>query len=100
MRTSRLVIVNKKRFIMSIVVFIGVIALAVSAVSLTKVQAQEEVIFETYTVEQGDVLWDIAKTYKDEKQDIREFIYQIMKHNNIKNETAIQPNQVLFIPIT
>ena len=48
-------------------------------------EAEKETI--TYTVSQGETLWTIAKQYIDEKTDIREYIYNIKKLNNMNTST-------------
>ena len=52
-----------------------------------------------YTVVPGDTLWDIAKEYNYNNEDVREIVYNIQKHNNISN-SQIYSGQVLKIPVT
>ena len=37
---------------------------------------------EVYTVEAGDTLWSVCKTYKPEDMDLREYIFEVCKFNN------------------
>lgn len=56
-----------------------------------------EAAFKTVIVKEGDTLWNIALTY-GENQDIRKFIYDLKKLNNIEDNT-IYPGERLKIPI-
>lgn len=55
--------------------------------------AQEEVI----TVQTGDTLWEIAKSYVGSGEDIRYIIYVIRDRNGLKT-ADIKPGQQLIIP--
>ncbi len=50
----------------------------------------------TYTVSQGETLWTIAKKYKLNDQDIRDYIYKVEKINNM-DSAKIYEGQVLKI---
>lgn len=52
--------------------------------------------YKSITVRQGDTLWNIAAQYRGETE-IREYIYQIKKLNNLDNAT-IYPGQKLDLP--
>lgn len=86
---------------------IGIIAFAILVfVAITKVcinvvfgaTETSDAIIETedYVVCDGDTLWSIATEYKQEKQDIREYVYQLRKLNNIDN-CIIYPGQTIKI---
>ncbi len=53
---------------------------------------EKEII--SYTVSQGETLWSIAKQYKDDKTDIRQYIYEIKQLNNM-NTATIQAGQII-----
>lgn len=57
-----------------------------------------EVKYETVMVESGDTLWDIANRYSDKTTDLRKFIYEITKLNNI-NGSELIPGQEIKIPL-
>lgn len=83
-------IVNKKRFIISITILMAlIITLFNNCFAVKKVETED------YIVINGDTLWSIATEYKHEKQDIREYVYQLRKLNNI--DCIIYPGQVLKI---
>lgn len=84
-------IVNKRRFITSIVIMI---ALLISIFNLCF--AKQEVVTEEYVVSTGETLWSIASENKKAGQDIRQYIYELREINNM-NDCLIYPNQVIKI---
>ncbi|MBP2634019.1 MAG: Peptidoglycan-binding lysin protein [Firmicutes bacterium] len=56
-------------------------------------------LYEVVIVEQGDDVWNIAKKYVSDKEDIREFISVINKINNLDKNSRVFPGQELRIPI-
>lgn len=86
-------IVNKKRFIIAITILIVSIITLFSHCSASKKIETEEI-----TVSTGDTLWSIASEYKKDGQDVREYIYELRKLNNL-DDCTIYPNQVLKIEI-
>lgn len=89
-------IVNKRKFLKSIFTLIFIII--VSFICLNSIFNKEEITTKEiqYTVSKGERLWDIAEQYKRLGQDIREYIYEIKKINNMENST-IYENQELTI---
>lgn len=93
-------IVNKKKFIRSIIiVFLGVIGISFFVGS--KSFSHTEIKYKTIYVSEGDTLWSIAKEeqntneyYKDEN--IRNIIEQIKKVNKMSS-SDLQINQELKI---
>jgi len=57
-------------------------------------------LYEVVTVERGDDVWNIAKKYVSDKEDIREFISVINKINNLDKNSRVFPGQKLRIPIS
>lgn len=74
-----------------------VCALLLSVVIVNHVQAQSTQAdkLETVTVRQGDTLWKIAQDHRGSTE-IRKYIYNIQKLNNIKSN--IYPGQELLLP--
>lgn len=66
---------------------------------LAKNKKQEDgVKFKEVQIEYGDTIWDIAKNNMSKDEDIRDYIYQIRKINNL--DTAnIYPGKVILVPI-
>lgn len=58
-----------------------------------------EEMYQTITVEQNDTLWDIAAQKVDSSMDIREYIYQIKKINQINDSGYLSPGQTLKLPV-
>lgn len=84
-------IVNKKRFIIAITILI------VSIITLfSHCSASKKIEIKEITVSTGDTLWSIASRYKKDGQDVREYIYELRKLNNL-DDCTIYPNQVLKI---
>ncbi len=55
---------------------------------------QKEVI----TVHTGDTLWDIASSWKQEDEDVREVIWRIQTENNLTS-SELMPGQQLRVPV-
>jgi len=49
------------------------------------------------TVDSGDTLWSIARSYSDNRTDVRYSVFLIQERNGLKNAT-IKPGQKLIIP--
>lgn len=94
----RTVIIDKKKFFRFILISVLLLNLLISlfvAPILTK--ADEEPIFETVTVRIGDTLWSIAEEYSG-AGDVRSFVYELKKHNNLKSANLSVGQQIL-VPI-
>lgn len=85
-------IVNKKRFFLAIMILIILVITLFSHCSA--IQKNNEI--ENITVSAGDTLWSISCEYKKDGQDVREYLYELRKLNNLENCT-IYPGQVLKI---
>ena len=84
-------IVNKKRFIISITILMALIITLFSNCSAVKKVETEDLV-----ISAGDTLWSISCEYKKPGQDVREYIYELRKLNNLEN-CMIYPGQVLKI---
>ena len=63
-----------------------------------KASNKKEVSYREYFVLKGDTVWSIVSRFKTEKMDIRDYMYEIEKTNEIKN-SKIYENNKLIIPI-
>ncbi len=89
----------KSRFKGYAAVVVTVLIVAVCAsVFAAGARGEEMTRYEVYRVQAGDTLWDIADRYVSENYDIRKYIYDIMKENNL-DSAALVPGQVLHIPL-
>ena len=91
-------IVNKFRFITSLVVVMLIGFCVVSAIfGFNRASGTDIRSFVTVRVEQGDTLWGLAKAYGPEGYDRREVVYAIEKLNNV-DASSLQAGQLLTIP--
>ena len=91
----KIIIINKKKFIFSLMCLILVIFMFVNL----HVVAKSSVDYQYYTVEKNDTLWSIANSVNDRNEDIRQVIFEIRKCNDLTHEECIQPGDELKIPI-
>ena len=82
---------NKFKFIRTLT-----IALIILYALFSNVIAKEERELADYTVCKNDTIWSIAKEHKEEDEDIREYVYEIQKINNLVNKT-LSDGQVIKI---
>lgn len=73
-------IVNKKRFITSMTILVLII---ISIFNLVFANVDKSKTVVEHTVVCGETLWSIATEYKKEGQDVREYIYELRKLNNL-----------------
>lgn len=91
-------IVNKRKFRTSITIMLTIIFLIIILInSIINVPKYTE-IHKTIYISEDETLWDIAREYKKPNQDIRDYIYQIKKLNNM-DTAAIYEGQALVIII-
>lgn len=90
-------IVNKRKFLKGIFTIIFIII--VSFICLNQLFNKEEIKTTEiqYIVSKGERLWDIAEQYKRPGQDIREYIYEIKKINNMENSTIYEGQELTII---
>lgn len=93
-------IVNKKKFIRSIII-IGII-LFISFILINNTLSHNEISYKTIYISSGDTLWGIAKQEKNcniyfEDKDIRTIVDEI-KHTNGLNKADLIIGQKLNIP--
>lgn len=93
-------IVNKKKFIRSIMIIVGVIILAFLGISNT--YSKTEVAYKEDYIIKGDTLWSIAENEVDtneyyKNKDIREVMYEIQKLNNLQSGN-LEIGQKILIP--
>lgn len=90
-------IVNKKRFINAItIISIIIFSIIVMFFSFTKNQEYTESYKNIY-ISKNETLWSIAKEYKKPNQDIRDYIYEIRKLNNMESATIYEGQELIII---
>ena len=91
---KRYILKNKRKFF-SMVIILSIMLTTVFFA--TNAYGYEGKNYETVIVQKGDTLWDIAGEYC-KKGDIRRFIYEIKKINNL-TESIIFEGDELKIPV-
>ena len=91
---KRYVLKNKRKFY-SIIIVLSIMLTTVFFA--TNAYGYEGTSYDTITVHKGDTLWDLAGEYC-KKGDIRRFIYEIKKANNL-TESNIYEGDELKIPV-
>lgn len=93
-------IVNKKKFVKSFILILGVILLGF--LGITNTYSKTEVVYKEDYIVKGDTLWSIAERqvncneyYKN--KDVREVMYEIKQLNQIQNEN-LEIGQKIVIP--
>ncbi|SHJ47207.1 cell division suppressor protein YneA [Paramaledivibacter caminithermalis] len=96
---TRLVIVNKKRFMLSTILIMVILFFFVSSIlaMINKVEGYQEPKYIEVVVENGDTVWDLAREFSSKDKDVRKAIYEIGIVNNL-DSYSIYPGQVLKIP--
>lgn len=96
--TRRYVIVNRKRFFSFLTLSLLILMVLVTfIVSTHGASGQEEIYYNEYRVGKGDTLWKISNYYSDANVDIRQFIHEIKKINDMKT-SAIYEGDIIKIP--
>ncbi len=100
---KRIRIVNKNRFVMSMMfITLLVFTLFSTALGTLTASGSDYNQFVTIEVASGDTVWDIASTvntdYLEQKEDIRLIAFAIAQENKLDNY-FIYPGQALVVPI-
>lgn len=90
-------VVNKKKFIKSILVLLFLIIILVFGFSNSFTKKEIKTTECDYIVSKGERLWDIAEQYKRPDQDIREYIYEIKKLNGLDESTIYEGQTIKVI---
>lgn len=92
-------IVNKKKFIRSIIILVGLIILTLLGINNT--YSKTEISYKEDYILKGDTLWSIAENERNtneyyKNKDIREVMYEIRKINNLQNENLTIGQKILI----
>lgn len=88
-------IINHKKFIKALVMVTAVTVLSINAVSFGNCKRNYETV--SFTVNEGDTLWEIAELYADESIDVRKYIRDIKAYNNMET-SELMPGDIILIP--
>ena len=89
-----MIIKNKFKFIRSITIIVFLLVTLVNA-SIAKRNEEAEII--SYTVSKGDTLWTIAQEHKADSKDIKQYIYELKKLNNMTNSNIYERQTIKII---
>ena len=95
-------IVNKKKFVRSMMMLIGLVILIVLGLITTTTYSKTEIGYKEDYVLKGDTLWSIAEQEVNQNEyyknkDIREVMYEIRQLNHITNDN-LENGQKIIIP--
>lgn len=95
-------IVNKKKFLRSMMMLIGLVILIVLGLITTTTYSKTEIGYKEDYVLKGDTLWSIAEQEVNQNEyyknkDIREVMYEIRQLNHITNDN-LEIGQKIIIP--
>lgn len=96
-QNKRYKIINKKRFFL----LLSILVLIIFSLLLGfKVNAKEEhnIQMEAVYVNSGDTLWSISRKFVSQDMDIRQYIDNVIKLNNLES-VIIKPGQLLYMPV-
>lgn len=85
---------NKKRFVLSMTILTSII---ISIFNLAFANVEKSVTTEEHTVICGETLWSIATEHKRDGQDVREYIYELRKLNNLEDCNLQVGQEILII---
>ena len=90
---------SKFRFIMFVVIVLGIAAGTFGYITGLDVSTALEQPGEKITVEvtAGDTVWDIAEQFKSDGKDVRKAVYEICQANDIQ-DVMIESGMILTIP--
>ncbi len=83
--------------IVSLLLSIVILTFSVIAYVSKVYNTKEHIEIVSVVVSKGDTLWNIAKKYGNDNDDIRKIIYQIKEFNGIDSD--INVGQVIYIPV-
>jgi len=99
MKMKKIRIVNKKRFMLSMIMLTILLFFMASSVfaAINKVEGYDEPKYIEVVVKGGDTIWNLAREFSPNNKDIRKSIYEIGIVNNL-DSYDIFPGQVIKIP--
>ena len=89
-----MIIKNKFKFIRSVTIIVFLLITLLST-SIAKTNEEAEIL--PHIVCKGDTLWTIAKEYKADDKEIRQYIYELKKLNNMTNSNIYEGQTLKII---
>lgn len=88
---------NKKKFITTIGMLVMIIFLTIILVNTIVNKPEYKETYKTIYISEDETLWSIAEEYKKPDQDIRDYIYEIRKLNNMESATIYEGQELTII---
>lgn len=85
------------KIILAITTVILTLVLLLSVISFSGLTSKE-VYYKDIEIEDGQTLWQIAESEFGKNSDIRKYVYQIKKINNIESSNIV-PGQIIKVPV-
>ena len=79
--------------------YVALIGLAIFMCTQNGWSYQPSQEYVSVRVEPGQTVWQLASVVVDEDTDVRQVIQSILDENNLTGDRAIQPGQVLRLPV-
>ena len=90
---------SKFRFTVFVVIMMLMLVTASNTVlGINDASSLTKPVYASIQIEYGDTLWNLASEYNLEGKDIRRFVYEICKLNEISAD-SIYPGQSILIPV-
>ena len=91
-------IINKFRFFLFLVSVLIVTYVIYYSFLIANAEGITEYRVQPVYIQEGDTLWAICKEYLKDDMDIRQYIDEVIRYNNLKS-AMIKPGQIIFLPI-
>ncbi|WZL71416.1 LysM peptidoglycan-binding domain-containing protein [Clostridiaceae bacterium 35-E11] len=99
MKKHKLRIVNKFKFICSLVFILLVLLVVINITfKISIAEGTEELKYVEMHIKTGDTIWGIAKKFTPQDKDIRKTIHEISSVNKLCS-FEIYPGQIIKIPV-
>ncbi|MTI48121.1 cell division suppressor protein YneA [Sporosalibacterium faouarense] len=97
-KNTKLVIVNKTRFIIFVTIVLLFLSIIMGGIfKLDKAYSSTYKTWKEITIQSGDTLWHIARKNNPHNHDTRKVVYEIMKFNSME-DASIRTGDVIKIP--
>lgn len=88
---------NNKKLKKIILMLLIIILFIITLINMYIGQPKYEETYKTIYIGEDETLWTIAEDYKKPNQDIREYIFEIKKLNNMETATIYEGQELTII---
>lgn len=90
---------SKFRFTLFLTIaMVMLISLTGTVIGANHAESLTKPVYSEIIVQSGDTLWNLAKEFGPDDQDVRQVVYEICKLNDISAD-SIYPGQTILIPV-